>query len=124
MEIFRELFEAKLSVKTLPKTIGPGKYGDADFYGTDKNKGEYEYVQIEYTPDGTGDYGDGEYNQGYTLTLEVEIKNNKINLNTQVTDLGRPEHKNFSKKYSNLTFDDVKSFETTVKKIIKEFDNL
>ncbi len=120
MTTFKELFEAKgVSIKSLPKKIGP-----STFYPHDKTKGEYEYTQIDKTPDGTGDYDGGEYNQGYTLSLRVEVKDSKIVLKTRVTDQGRAAHRDFGKKYSDLTFDDVSSFEKTAKKILSEFDKL
>ncbi len=129
MTKFRELLTEKakkIKLADLPREIGGGKYedGKARLYDYSKKSGSYEYSQIE--PDENGDYGDeGEkFNQGYTLDCEVEIVDGKIQLNTEVADLGRKAHASFGKKYSNMEFSDVSAFTKQVEKIIKEFDKL
>ncbi len=114
----------KITMKSLPQEITGGEYGSAKLYEYAKTKGSYEYIQIDYEE--YGDYGDeGEkYNQGYTLECEVEIIKGQIHLDTEVTDLGRPAHQSFGKKYSGLVFDDVSKFTTQIETIIKEFDKL
>jgi len=47
-----------------------------------------------------------------------------ITLKTRVYDMGRKTERAFAEKYSGLTFTDVKEFEKTLEKIVKEFDNL
>ena len=124
-EIFVEAKAKKIKMADLPKTIPGGEYDDEmTLYSYDKKRGSYEYTQIE--PDEDGDYGDEdeEYNQGYTLECKVKVDKGIIYLDTEVLDLGRPDHKSFGKKYSNLEFDDVKTFTKQIEKIIKEFDKL
>ena len=127
MNTFREVFtEAKkrLAIKNLPKEIDAGEYENAEFYGYTNKTGSYEYAQIEYTPDGSGDYDYGAYNQGYTLEMDVELKDKQLHLTTKVLDLGQSAHGKFGKKYSGLAFDDIDSFIAQAKKIIKEFDKI
>jgi hypothetical protein len=128
LETFKQILEAKsgkITMKKLPMIIPGGKYDDEiELSIYDKNEGEYEYAQIEEVDDNSGDYDDGEVNIGYTLNIEVEIKDNKIYANTKVTDLGRKAHTEFSKKYSGMEFDSIDAFVKQVQKIVKEFDKL
>ena len=124
---FRELFESKITAKdfkNLPKTIDAGKYDNAEYYSYSKKDGSYEYTQLEETPDGSGDFDDGQYNQGYSLNIDVELKDKQLYVNTEVKDLGRVAHKDFGKKYSGLTFDNIPAFEKAAKKIIADFDKI
>ena len=124
--MLKEILEAakKITLKKLPKVIKGGKLGDLEFYDYSKTRGSYEYTQIEDTPDGDGDYDDGEYNQGLTLDCEIEIIDNQIHLKTRVLDLGRKIERAFAEKYSGLTFDDIDTFTKQLEKIMKEFDKL
>jgi hypothetical protein len=113
-----------MKIQDFPKYINAGKFDDTpELTIYDKNAGVYEYSQKVLTPDGDGDFDYGEYNLGYSLSIDINTSDG-IMLNTKVSDLGRKAQRSFSKKYRNLKFDSIEATVAKIEKIIEEFDNL